>query len=939
MLRRLFKGRRGLNDPNPAARRAAVLALDENGAAELAAELERLLAQDPDDGVRQACLARLQDPQRVEALVDDPRLGAAAVRRLVELGGGSDAGVDRPRLLAAELAALPEAERRDRLARIDDADALAALALAARDELRDAVLALPALRRAAGLSALEKASRNRDKTVNRHARRLLDERRTLQHDAAASRARAEELAASLARAAGDIHDRPGRERVHELHRRLVSALDEYAAQREALAAFGERLDDLEGLRPSPADLPALEPEPPPEPAADAQAAAARDDAVAADGPDPFEPLVDAFETLDRRLASAEPFEALAAERQALTERWLTAADQRPPAPAQHAVFESVSHRFRELADAHDRLRQALSDAASAGADALPPLDLDVPSPDWDEVERRRGLVRRIERLAQTVAWPAWAPPAPALAARLDAVGTLRESLQTADRRLEQDRTALSDRLEALTRAIDDGHLADARRLVAEARTLHDALPRRAIRDEARAFARQSARLAELKDWQTFATTPKREALVDAMTALADQPLAPPDQAARIKALRGEWQALGPITQAVDGRLADRFNAAAERAFETCRAWFAEQDAERQANLAERERLCDELARYLEETDWRQADMKAAEKIMRTARQEWRRLQPVDRRRGKAVEQRFEALQNQLHDRVKAEWDRNLALKQAIVAEAEALAADDGDVADKVSRAKALQSRWQAVGITPRRPDQQLWQAFRKACDRVFAARDDARHAADAEIDALAGRLQQVLDGFAASLATTTAETASAEVLRAFRRDMDAADRLPAARRRELQGRVRELTERYQGLLREAELASVRAGLEALARWDAEASRAELEGRAVAELDRPEGLADDIVRARAGTAGAAPADIDTLRRLTVQAELAAGLGSPAEDEPLRLEVQVQRLQAGLSGAGGEESPEAMAAAWCRVGPKDGAAEALRERFFRALTALL
>ena len=933
MLRRLFKGRRGLNDPDPVARRAAVLALDDDGAADLAGELERLLAEDPDDEVRLACLARLRDPELVKALFDDPRLGAAAVRRMVELGGGSHAGTDRPKLLAAELEALPEVERRTRLEAIDDLDALVALAIAARGTLREAVLALPRLADASGLGALEKASRNRDKTLNRHARRRLDLRRALLHDAAAARARAEELATALDRAGRDADDRAGRERRHELHRRLTATLDEYQGHRQALAAFGDAVDALEGLRPDPADLPSLDPEPEPPSAT----AGTEPDAAAPEGPDPFAPLVSAFESLDHRLATAGTFGELAAERQALTDRWLTAADQRPPAPAQHEVFEAVSHRFRELADAHERLQQALGDTSPGDVETLPPLTLDGDAPPWDEVERRRTLARRLQRLEKTVRWPAWAPPPPALAARLDTARALDEELQAAEQRLERDRTTLGARLGELTRAIDDGHLNDARRLLGDARTLHDALPRRAVREESRQLGKQSARLAELKDWQTFATTPKREALVDSMTALADTPLAPPDQADRIKALRREWQALGPITQAVDGRLADRFNAAAEQAFETCRAWFAEQDAERQANLAERQRLCDELARYLEETDWRQADMKAAEQIMRTARQEWRRLQPVDRRRGKAVEQRFEMLQDQLHDRVKAEWERNLGLKQAIVSEAEALVDADADVADKVSRAKTLQRRWQEVGITPRRPDQQLWQAFRQACDAVFAARDDARQAADAEVDALDRHLGQVLAGFADTVAAATAETASPDTLRAFRRDMEAVDRLPPARRRDLQQRGRELADRYRALLREADLASVRARLEALARWDAEAGQAEREGRAVTELARPEGLADDVVRDRAGATGAATADV--LRRLTVQAELAAGLGSPAEDEPLRLEVQVQRLQAGLSGGGSEESPEGMAAAWCRLGPKDAAAEVLRERFFKALAALL
>jgi hypothetical protein len=77
-------------------------------------------------------------------------------------------------------------------------------------------------------------------------------------------------------------------------------------------------------------------------------------------------------------------------------------------------------------------------------------------------------------------------------------------------------------------------------------------------------------------------------------------------------------------------------------------------------------------------------------------------------------------------------------------------------------------------------------------------------------------------------------------------------------------------------------------------------------------------------------------MEALRRLTVRAELIAGLETPSDDEPLRLEVQVERLQAGLKGRGDEEEPRALAELWCRLGPKNADAAPLRERFFAALT---
>ena len=79
-----------------------------------------------------------------------------------------------------------------------------------------------------------------------------------------------------------------------------------------------------------------------------------------------------------------------------------------------------------------------------------------------------------------------------------------------------------------------------------------------------------------------------------------------------------------------------FDALAERAFEPCKAYFADQAAQRAENLSKRQALCQQLQDYLENTDWQTADMQAAEAISRTARAEWRKHHPCDRKALKPV---------------------------------------------------------------------------------------------------------------------------------------------------------------------------------------------------------------------------------------------------------------------------------------------------------------
>lgn len=944
MLRRLFKGRHPLTHPDAGVRRAAIRELDDTAAAGLTDELTRLVREDPDPEVRLACLVHVRDRALLESVLDDPLLGETAAQRLQALAPGSEPV--QGMAAHAQLADLPAAEAAVRLRAISDVDELVNLVLETRGELRQLALDHPLLRRAPALTKLEKRSRGHDKSINRHARSRLDHYKRLLGDAEAHRSRAQELSAALGRHP-PVQDRAWRERQHQLHARLEACIDEYRHLRDQLSELGESLADLEDLRNDPETLPLLEPagdHGQPQNPGGTDGSPAGETAGGASrtgGEDPFEALVQGFRELDQALTAGRPFAELAAQRQALTDRWLTAADHQPPGETQHQVFEAVSHRFRELADAMERLDQAQ-------VPALPGEPLEIGPPDdiaahralWEAVSERRGTLKRLEQIRRQVRWPRWAPPTAEYAALLDAAEDLREQLGRADTVLNDELTRLEELISSLSVAIDEGSFNHAQGLLTRARALHDALPAPAVRSAGKGLGKQAARLAELKDWQTFATSPKRESLVQSMAALAADPLEPRSQADRIKALRREWQALGPITQAADGRLADRFNAEAEKAFEPCRAYFAQQAEQRKANLEERRRICDQLERYLEDTDWSDADMKAAERIMRAARDEWRRFHPVDRNPGKSVEARFERLQDRLHDLVKAEWERNLKAKEDIVAEAEALTAAELAIQEKVAAAKRLQRRWREVGITPRRPDQRLWRAFRAACDDVFSARDQSRDAADAALSELETRMTARLETFEAELTDRDPRSASEAELKTFRQETADVDRLPQDRRRSLAERRSRLVARYNGLLDEQRRSSRREALAELARWDACAAAAEIvrgQGGDAPIPDAPAG-AEHLREARLACEGG---DVprEAARRLAVKAELAAGRESPPEDEPLRLEIQVERLQAGLSGTARAEDPQALAEDWCRLGPKDDELAPLRDRLFAALDAML
>ncbi|MCB1683388.1 MAG: DUF349 domain-containing protein [Pseudomonadales bacterium] len=931
MLSKLLKSKKRLDAPDPADRLAAITALDDDQAAASQATLAAMVRSDTDDRVRRAAFEYLSDESQLAALLDADDFAEAAAERLGRhlLAQGSDTSSPHrhhPLVARSLLCLAPSPER---IAGIDDPVVLIDVLLRAERGARDRLLDAPLLKQSSALTELERRTRNRDKTLNRLARTGLDAIRTSRTQAQHLQTRLDELLDALERSLNQA-DISQIQKQRALLVEADSALADLQQLAPGMAACGEPLSALADQQTRLDQLRVK---------ISAEPAAADPQPVIADLPagiDPFIHLVSEFERLEQDLQTRTDFDALAATRQTLTEQWLVAADHQPPSGPQHAVFERISHAYRELADAREKL--AGIQIPQLAQDSLPeqiPGEADAAQALWQQVRRQRGQLRQIGQALARLNWPDWAPLAEPLSTLLAVQTASQARIDTLLAQAETERDAAEALLATLDSQVEQGQSQAAQASLKQLRAQLRRLPEHLAEPLNRRLGQDAARLGELRDWQTFVTTPKREALCEAIARLADAPLPPADQAQRIKNLRAQWRALGPITQAKDRALLETFNQSAERAFEPCRAYFAEQAEVRAANLAAREQICAQLERYLEETDWPRADYKAAEKIMRTARDAWRPLHPVDRGAGNKIQARFESLQARLHDHIRAEWERNLETKRGIVAEAEALLSSELSPSERAAASKALQRRWQAVGPTPRRPDQQLWQALRRASDRVFAGLDDARAAARDAAIADERATGQLLAEFAAAVAALDADHRPEQrVLSDFQTRFESLPLLPERSQRAAQKRFDDLARSYQFALRDAAAASRRNRLRTLQTLDESVSAQE---RARAEGAEAGAEPTDALLLERWTS-TAPVATDVLQRMTIEAEIAAGLDSPPADRDTRLAIQVDIMNSGMGRRALRTDARALAEDWCRLGPKLEDVAGLRSRFFAALDVL-
>ncbi|MDH3640973.1 MAG: DUF349 domain-containing protein [Gammaproteobacteria bacterium] len=922
MLFPFFKGKTGLSQPDPTARRQAVEALPTAKADSLQDELLALAAGDDDPGVRKASIARLTSLEAVADLLDNPPSAEPAAQRIIDLLGPqlettTSTLARHPLVLRLRVLDMPLASAEKVAAEITDLEQLIDLTIRARRELREAFLRH--LQTAVALSELERQTRNHDKSLNRHARERLEQIRTTRHEAAQTHARINELAATLERHQRVDVDASAEQRRGALLTEFEQASSHYHELSEALRAIGEEPESISAASQQVQIVREQAPAEAPEPVAD-----------------PFPDLAIEFRALQADMEEGLDFATATARRQALTEQWLSAADHSQPEHVEHQVFETVSHAYRELADSIARITPWSGTTLEPLAESFPEDQQQLHGL-WRQVGQRRRALKQGQRLINDIAWPERVKPNAEYSDLLLGVNRLEQELGRAEAHEQQLVSRLETQIATLASEIEDGAFKTAFTTLNQARELSKSLPAGRVANLVKTLNHEAARLAELRDWQTFATTPKREALCESIQALVDKPFKPADQADRIKRLRSEWNELGPVSRSQDRKLAERFNALAEQAFEPCRTFFAEQAEVRKANLAERRKICDQLESYLDNTDWANADKKAAEQIMRTARSEWRRFHPVDRNPGRPLEARFEKLQDRLHELIKNEWETNLKLKQAIVDEAKGLLDGEVEVAERVDRAKALQRRWREIGITPRRPDQNLWREFRAACDAIFDARDEAKQQSQqADRDAV-GAANALLGEWEAVLTDTAAADADEGVIREFRKRFAELPTLPERTERGLRNRFDEISRSYRVLLQSQAREAERARLDQLKAWDAQLGDEEARLRGASDSVEL-ALPDPVFKPRLATlANEVPED--ALRSLAVRVELLAGIESPESERELRLQIQVDRLNAGMGQQQTDPDPLELAREWCAAGPKHEGCSELRDRMFTALARIM
>ncbi|RUR39625.1 DUF349 domain-containing protein [Vreelandella populi] len=590
----------------------------------------------------------------------------------------------------------------------------------------------------------------------------------------------------------------------------------------------------------------------------------------------------------------QDIDSLRAQHQLLSQRWQALSDLLPPSEPARQRYSQAIVQYERCLDAWQRW-QAISTV------------LEQALTDHDH--------NAMTRLLKECAWPDTLTPPPLIQR---AQATLAAEVKTPEDSDSVDATVsletLDAELDSFEHLLEHGSFKSASRLHQRLKPQIEALKTPEAKPLKARLKHLGARLAELRDWRGFVAGPKREQLCSSIETLAnDQHMAEAALDRHHRQLVKEWKALGDA--AANREQSARFRAASDRIHERLGPWRDQLSEEREANLRARKQLCEQLETLLAQPA-NNADPDMLREIRDKARHQWRHYSPVPRERSEAVGQRFGKIRHQLQALIDQRAEQIASQKHDLIEEVRALRSDDQQpLTKRTADAKQLQQHWRQLGRAPKGAEQALWKAFRHECDQLFAQRDAHKNEQAARQQQQLDSLQTLIDQMDSWQPTSTDD---ASTLDSFLNQVSQLEPLPRNRRskgmqRRLNGIVRARRERL-GRLEIADTVQQWQRVFPLVAAHLAADQRCLAGEGVENIDAAEVVSSPLpkpfmeahhTRNRQRQTATLPlssddqaALADALARLRVHLSLLTSGSVRQSDEPLRLAIQVERLNEGI-----------------------------------------
>lgn len=197
----------------------------------------------------------------------------------------------------------------------------------------------------------------------------------------------------------------------------------------------------------------------------------------------------------------------------------------------------------------------------------------------------------------------------------------------------------------------------------------------------------------------------------------------------LHAIQKEWRETGPVPRDYAKPLFDAFKDIVQKVYARRDDYVREREDERNANLAAKTALCEQLEAINSTPLSSLAQWKEKEVVLQQLDEQWKKIGRVPTEHNDAIWERFKQarrgfyrLKQPLLKHIHDELSKNYALKVQLCEKAEALQSQT-DWKKITQDFIHLQAEWKKIGAVERKKSDALWTRFRAACDAFFLAKE------------------------------------------------------------------------------------------------------------------------------------------------------------------------------------------------------------------------
>lgn len=196
----------------------------------------------------------------------------------------------------------------------------------------------------------------------------------------------------------------------------------------------------------------------------------------------------------------------------------------------------------------------------------------------------------------------------------------------------------------------------------------------------------------------------------------------------LQSLHDKWRELGPVAKELRESIWEEFKTISTAINKRHQEFFEERKAREQANEEGKTAIIKELETLTATLPSNASGWEETTKKVIELQKKWKEYGYASRKANTELYARYREICDSFFDKkteyyknIKEELSKNLARKEALCEQAEALK-DEADARKAIDAVVKLQAEWKKAGSVPRRLSDSIWERFTAACNAVFERR-------------------------------------------------------------------------------------------------------------------------------------------------------------------------------------------------------------------------